>query len=81
MTNEVFTLEKNAVDSLEEALNFFEQCEVKPNKIRISILLLDNFLELFLKSYICCTHPLLIFQKPSANDLKTVTLSESIIVI
>ena len=81
MDNIEFTLEMNAKDSFEEALNFFNKSKENSHKIRITILLLDNFLELFLKKYISHAHPLLIYQKPSGNDLKTLTLQESVNVI
>lgn len=57
-----FAIKENASQSLNEAMNYLEKAEKDPSKIRISIILLDNFIELFLKYYIQSHHPLLIYK-------------------
>ena len=72
-----FLLIDNAVDSLNEFLNFLEKIEVDHSKIRIAILLFDNFLELFFKSYIAEKQPLLIYERPSDSKSLTIGLKNS----
>lgn len=71
-------LQANAIDSLEETLVYLKRSKNEPRKIRIAIILLDNFIELFLKTYIAKEHMHLIFDKPSEKNSKTVTLMQAI---
>ena len=72
------SLEENAIDSLTETLSFLDRSKKEPQKIRIAIILLDNFIELFLKSYIAKKHKFLIFEKPSEKTPKTLSLEQTI---
>lgn len=72
------SLERNAIDSLEESINFLERSQDEPNKIRIAIILLDNFVELFFKSYLAKEHQMLIFERPSEKNAKTLSLRQAI---
>lgn len=71
-----FSIKENAVQSLEEGVLYFENAKTDSSKIRLAILLIDNFVELFLKYYIQSHNPLLVFTKPSDPNSDTLKLKE-----
>lgn len=71
----------NAIDSLNEAINKFEQCDLNDKALKFAILHVVHFVELFLKYYVSQEHELLIYFKPFEKinaDSKTIGLNEII---
>lgn len=67
----------NAIDSLREALEKFEQgSDQKVRAYKFSVLHLSHFLELLFKYHVSQSHPLLIYKNPfSKNIAKENTIS------
>lgn len=81
MTHQLDLLE-NAIDSLAEALNKFEEGDDgEPKAYKFAVLHMAHFVELFFKHHITNKHPLLIYKEPFSpklNQQKTITLWDAV---
>ncbi|MEG4315283.1 hypothetical protein U8L64_09765 [Pseudomonas sp. FIP_A4] len=72
----------NAIDSLREALEKYEQgSEQKIRAYKFSVLHLSHFLELLFKYHVSQSHPLLIYKNPFSKNIakeNTITLWDAI---
>lgn len=74
-------LYQNAIDSLNEGMNFYSKSYEEESKYKFCIILISNFMELILKYMVELQNPLLCYEKPSATNLnieKTITWKQSL---